>query len=125
MTKAGVEDCDIYLNNMRYRFDAWRRVYLSASGLEPKVVSMEDVSLGRVHVALTRAYVIGEIPYYFDDQRRELSRIGRPDACFAVDGYEALLGAGQVSAPIGAPFKAIVDRELMHARLSPDRERER
>lgn len=94
MTRAGVEDCEIYLNNLRYRFDAWRRVYLSATGLEPKVVTMEDVSRGRVHAALTQAYVIGEIPYYYDERSRELSRVGRPEARYAVDRYDALLDAG-------------------------------
>ena len=104
--------CDVYLNNERYRFDAGRKVFMSSSGLEPRVVTMHAVKEGHVHAALWRAYVIGGVPYYYDEVRDELMRAGNPALRLNVNDYTSLVGIGAVSAPRGDVFKAIMDREL-------------
>lgn len=104
--------CEVYLNNQRYRFDAARKVYLSSSGLEPRVVTMDTVKRGHVHSSLWQAYIVGGVPYYYDEVRDELMRANNPHARLKVDDYRALLEIGAVSAPRGPVFKAIMDREL-------------
>ena len=104
--------CDIYLNNQRYRFDAGRKVYLSSSGLEPRVVTMDEVKQGIVHAALWRAYVVDGVPYYYDEVRDELMRVTNPDLRLGVNDYAALVEIGAVSAPRGDVFKSIMDKEL-------------
>lgn len=118
--------CDVYLNNQSYRFDPLRKVYLSSSGLEPRVVTMEAVKQGQVHAALWRAYVIGGVPYYYDEVRDELMRVSNPSARLGVNDYAALVEVGAVSAPQGDVFKAIMDRESAcrkRAQRSEDRDR--
>lgn len=102
---------DIYLNNHRYRFDASRKVFLSSSGLEPRVVTMDAVKQGHVHAALWRAYVVGGVPYYYDEVRDELMRAGNPELHLGVNDYAALVEMGAVSAPRGDVFKSIMDRD--------------
>jgi hypothetical protein len=121
--------CDIYLNNQRYRFDGGRKVYLSSSGLEPRVVTMDAVKQGVVHAALWRTYVVDGVPYYYDEVRDELMRVTNPDLRLGVNDYAALVQVGAVSAPRGDVFKSIMDRELKNfsptgrARTSTDRDR--
>lgn len=118
--------CDVYLNNQSYRFDPLRKVFLSSSGLEPRVVTMEAVKQGHVHAALWRAYVVGGVPYYYDEVRDELMRVSNPSARLGVNDYAALVEAGAVSAPRGDVFKAIMDRDSAYnkrAQRSEDRDR--
>ena len=110
--------CDIYLNNQSYRFDASRKVYLSSSGLEPRVVTMDAVKQGHVHASLWRAYVVGGVPYYYNEVRDELMRVGNPELRLGVADYAALIEVGAVSAPRGDVFKSIMDREMANSSLS-------
>ncbi|HEX2842060.1 hypothetical protein [Hyphomicrobium sp.] len=117
--------CDIYLNNQRYQFDASRKVFLSSSGLEPRVVTMDAVKKGHVHAALWRAYVVGGVPYYYDEVRDELMRVGNSASRLGVNDYAALIEGGAVTVPRGDVFKAIMDRELAVPKRNADIERDR
>lgn len=126
MMKDAHRYCDIYLNNQRYRFDAARKVFMSSSGLEPRVVTMDEVERGHVHAALWRAYVVGGIPYYYDEVRDELMRASNPSKRLGVNDYTALIEVGAVSAPRGDVFKAIMDKDrALHERVRRSEERDR
>ena len=124
--KATQRFCEIYLNNRRYTFDATRKVYFSSSGLEPRVVTMDEVERGFVHAALWRTYVVGGVPYYYDEVRNELMRVSNLSARLGVNDYRALMEVGAISAPRGEVFKAIIDRDRVcskRAQRNEDRER--
>lgn len=126
--RSDKEFCEVFLNNRPYRFDTMRRVYQSSSGLDPQVVTMDDIRAGRVHASLMQAYVIGGVPYYYDSQKDELARIGDATIRLSAREYAAVLEIGPVTLPVGIRFKSIVDQELERqkpfARLRPARDRD-
>lgn len=120
--KRDQELCDIYLNNQHFVFDDAGKVFRSTSGLTAKAVTMEQVRGGSVHAGLAPTYVIGGVPYYYDEERDELMGVLDRRRRVGASEYRVLLAVGAVSAPRGQEFKRLMDKAK--ARLGR-KERER